>query len=149
MKKRKLNAVIFMTIALVFAIIFYSNSVFPQNLGAYFKPKYYGQFGPIAICIELFIAGFYLYKGDKKSNFALALFAFTSLLDPIFNLAGLFGSNVPIYATIVFIVCSIWSLYLAFSNTFNLGRIPLLEVIGSFALGVIIELSFNYFYQFL
>ncbi|HKL89758.1 hypothetical protein J4E06_15625 [Muricauda sp. NFXS6] len=148
MKKRKLNAVVFMTIALVFGISFYLNSVFPQNFDAYFKPKYYGQFGPIAICVELFIAGIYLYKGDKKSNFALALFAFTSLLDPIFNLAGLFGSNVPIYATIIFVVCSIWSLYLAFSNTYNLGRISLLEVIGSFVLGVIIELSFNYFFQF-
>ena len=66
-----------MTIALVFGISFYLNSVFPQNFDAYFKPKYYGQFGPIAICVELFIAGIYLYKGDKK---VISLLPFSLLL---------------------------------------------------------------------
>ncbi|MDF0716124.1 hypothetical protein PY092_08205 [Muricauda sp. 334s03] len=149
MTKRKSNALVFMTIGLVLAIVFYQNSAFPKNPEAYFKPEYYNQFGPIAICIELLIAGIYLFQGHKKSNFALALFAFTALLDPIFNLVGLFGSNVPVYAAFIFVVCAIWSLYLAFSNTYNLGRISLLEVLGSFILGVIIELSFNYIYQFL
>jgi len=149
MKKRKLNAVVFMAFALVLGISFYLNSIFPQDFGAYFKSEYFYQFGPIAICVELFIAGIYLFKGHKKTNFALALFAFTALLDPIFNLAGIFSSIVPVYASLIFIICAIWSLYLAFTNSFKLGRISLLEVLGSFVLGVIIELSFNYFYQFL
>ncbi|WP_127137961.1 hypothetical protein [Flagellimonas oceanensis] len=149
MTKRKSNALIFMAIALVLAIVFYQNSVFPNNPEAYFNSKYYYQFGPIAICVELFIAGIYLFQGHKKSNFTLALFAFNALLDPIFNLIGLFDSNVPIYATIIFVVCAIWSLYLAFSNTYNLGRISLLEVLGSFILGATLELSFNYLFQFL
>ncbi|WP_338195454.1 hypothetical protein [Flagellimonas marinaquae] len=147
--KRKLNAILFMAIALALGALFYANSIFPKNFEAYFKPQFYNQFGPIAICIELFIAGIYLFKGHKKSNFTLALFAFTAVLDPIFDLAGLFTSNVPVYATIILLGCSFWALYLAFSNTYNLGKISVPELIISFVLGTIIELSFNYYYQFL
>ena len=147
--KRKFNAIVFMAIALVLGSLVYINSIFPKEFEAYFQPQFYNQFGPIAICIELFIAGIYLFRGHKKSNFALALFAFTALLDPIFDFTGLFTTNVPVYATIILVTCSFWSLYLAFSNTYNLGRISAAELIGSLVLGTIIELSFNYYFQFL
>ena len=95
--------------------------------------------------MELFIAAYYLLAGHKKSNFALALFAFTALLDILFNLTGLFISGVPVYAMVLFFVCAIVSLWIAFSNAFNLGRITLVGAITSFVLGNAIEFYFNYF----
>ena len=54
---RKYIALIFMLIALVLGIIFFLDIRFPTGLEHYFKASYYNQFGPIAICIELLIAG--------------------------------------------------------------------------------------------
>ena len=133
-----------MGIALVFGIIFYKKIDFPVGLAPYFNLDFYNQFGPIAICIELLIAGYYLLKKNPKANFMLALFGFTAVLDPIFNLSGLFTSQVPLYATIVFVLCALVSLWLAFSNTFGLGRITLIGALMSFLLGNALELFFNY-----
>ncbi len=144
MKNRKIIAGIFLGIALVFGLLFYSKIEFPQGLGSYFKQEYYNQFGPLAICVELMIAGFYLLVKHSKANFTLALFGFTALLDPIFNQFGLFTSQVPTYATIVFVVCALLSLWLAFTNTFGLGRLSWIGALLSFALGTAVELFFNY-----
>jgi len=144
MINRKLVAGIFLTVALVLGAVFYNKLIFHQDLTLYFKAEYYNQFGPLAICVELLIAGFYLFTGHSKANFALALFAFTALLDPIFNLIGLFSSAVPVYAMVLFIICSIAALFLAFSNTFNLGRISWIGALISFLLGSAVELFFNY-----
>jgi hypothetical protein len=73
------------------------------------------------------------------------LFAFTALLDILFNLTGVFTSGVPNYAMVLFFVCALISLWIAFSNAFNLGRITLLWAIASFVLGNAIEFYFNYF----
>ncbi len=144
MKKRKAIAAIFILIALVLGIIFFLNLSFPVGLAGYVKKEYYNQFGPLAICIELLVAGYYLFKGHQKANFTLALFAFTILLDVFFNLIGLFTSIVPAYATFIFLACAGISLWLAFSNAFNLGRITLIAVLGSFILGNAVELFFNF-----
>lgn len=117
---------------------------FPIGLEAYFKKAFYGQFGPLAICIELLIAGFYLFVKHPKSNFTLALFGFTALLDPIFNTIGLFTSSVPAYGMVLFIICSLLALWLAFSNAFKMGRLSLIGVVISFILGLAVELFFNY-----
>lgn len=142
---RRSIALIFILISVVLGIIFFLNIEYPEDLGGYFKKTYFGQFGPLAICIELFIAAYYLFVGHKKSNFALALFAFTALLDILFNLTGVFTSGVPNYAMVLFFVCALISLWIAFSNAFNLGRITLLWAIASFVLGNAIEFYFNYF----
>lgn len=144
MNNRKIIASIFLIIAMVLGLIFYSRLSFPVGLEYYFQSEYYNQFGPLAICVELLIAGYYLFKGNSKTNFSLALFAFTALLDPIFNLIGLFTSIVPNYAIIIFIGCALVALYLAFSNAFKLGRISWLGAIASFLLGSAVELFFNY-----
>lgn len=144
MKTRKIIAIVFIIIAIVLGVIFYTKIDFPIGLDAYFIKEFYGQFGPLAICIELLIAGFYLFIKHPKSNFTLALFGFTALLDPIFNTIGLFTSIVPTYAMALFAICSLIALWLAFSNTFKLGRISLLGVIVSFILGIAVELFFNY-----
>ncbi|GAB5527827.1 MAG: hypothetical protein Roseis2KO_56990 [Roseivirga sp.] len=135
---------VFILIAFVLGVIFFLELEFPTGLDTYFKKNYYGQFGPLAISIELLIAGFYLYREHPKTNFALALFGFTALLDPLFNLTGLFASNVPIYGTIIFSVCAIVALRISLSNTFKLKKISLTAVFVSFALGVAVELFFNY-----
>lgn len=148
MKNRKLNAILFVAIALSLGIYFYLKSDFPENIQNYFKPEFFNQFGPIAISVELLIAGIYLFSNHKQTNFSLAVFGFTALLDPFFNLTGIFSSMVPHFATVIFIICAIWALWLAFTNTYNLGRISFLGAFGSFLLGVLIELSFNSFFQF-
>ncbi|NQX77628.1 hypothetical protein [Gilvibacter sp.] len=141
---RKILATVFMGIALVFGVLFYSKIQFPVSLEAYLQKSFYSQFGPIAICVELLNGGYNLFVKHKKSNFTLALFGFTALLDPIFNTVGLFTSNVPTHAMVVFVLCAFVALWLAFSNTFKMGRISLLGVILSFILGLAVELFFNY-----
>ena len=144
MKLRKLFALLFIILALVLGVLFFLEIDFPVDLQGYFDSEYYSQFGPLAICIELLIAGFYLFVKHTKANFALALFGFTAILDPIFNLVGLFTSLVPVYAMILFVVAALVSLWLAFTNTFQLGRISFLGALLSFAIGTAIELFFNY-----
>lgn len=133
-----------MMLALVFGVVFFMGIQFPMGLDSYLKAEYYNQFGPLAICVELLIAGFYLYSKHSKANFTLALFGFTALLDPFFDAVGLFTSNVPPYAMILFGCCALVALWLAFSNTFKLGRISFLGAVGSFILGNAVELFFNY-----
>ena len=143
MKNRNIIASGFIVIALALGTIFLSEIVFPVGLEDYLKKDYYNQFGPLAIGIELLIAGIYLFLGHSKANFTLALFAFTALLDPFFNMVGLFTSLVPLSAMGLFFCCALLALWLAFSNAFGLGRISFLGAFGSFILGVVIELFFN------
>jgi hypothetical protein len=144
MIKRKIIASVFIILALVLGGIFFLQIAFPNELQGYFKSEYYSQFGPLAICIELLVAGMYLFIKHPKANFALALIGFTAILDPIFNLVGLFTSLVPIYAMILLVAAALVSLWLAFTNTFNLGRISFIGALASFAMGTAIELFFNY-----
>jgi hypothetical protein len=144
MKTRKIIALLFIILALILSVIFYLEIQFPKGLEAYFKKEYYSQFGPLAISIELLIAGIYLFNKHAKVNFTLALFGFTALLDVVFNLLGLFTSMIPVYATVLFICCALLSLWLAFTDTFNLGRISFIGAVLSFILGNAVELFFNY-----
>ncbi len=144
MNIRKILAAVFILISIVLGGIFFKSISFPQGLESYFSSEYYNQFGPLAICVELLIAGLYLFVKNNKTNFTLALFGFTALLDPIFSTVGLFISTVPIYAMIIFVCCALISLWLAFSNSFSLGRISFFGAFGSFLLGTAVELFFNY-----
>ena len=141
---RKTIAAIFLLIALIFGIIFYQNLSIPSTLEGYFQSSYYNQLGPLTICVELLIAGIYLFIKHSKANFTLALFAFTAILDPVFNALGLFDSQIPLYATLIFIACALLALWLAFTNAFGLGRISFIGALGSFLLGTAVELFFNY-----
>lgn len=145
MKTRKTIAISFFLIALVMGVIFYLDLSFPKGLEDYFKKSYYGQFGALAIAIELMIASYYLFRENKKANFYLALFGFTAILDILFHVTGLLTSNVPIYGMIIFGICAIISFYIAFSNSFNLGKISLWGALLSFVLGNAIEWFFNFY----
>ncbi|MEM9650026.1 MAG: hypothetical protein AAF969_16225 [Bacteroidota bacterium] len=144
MNIRKIVAILFMGIAVVLGVLYYLGIQFPDTLQGYFKKEYYGQYGPLAISVELLVAGFYVFKKHPKANFNLALFGFTAILDPIFNLVGLFTSMVPIYAMVLFTLCAVIALWLSFTNTFGLGKITLLGAIWGFVLGNAVELFFNY-----
>lgn len=144
MNKRNTISWLLMLIALTLGLIFFMKIDFPVGLAPYFEKTYYGQFGPLAISIELLLAGFYLYRKHPKTNFTLALFGFTALLDPLFDFVGLFTSNVPLYGTIIFSGCAIAALWIALKNVFNLKKISIPTVFVSFALGLIVELFFNY-----
>ncbi|GAB1308602.1 hypothetical protein KH5_12850 [Urechidicola sp. KH5] len=144
MKKRKTIASLLLIIGIALSIAFIMKIEFHQGFEVYFKREYYNQFGPLAISVELLIASYYLFRGHKKTNFALALFGFTALLDPIFNQIGLFNSIVPLYGTIILSICALLCLWLAFVNTFNLKRLSNIAAILSVVIGVFIELFFNY-----
>ena len=144
MKKRKTNALFLLIIGISLSIAFIMKIEFPKGLEAYFKREYYNQFGPLAISVELLIASYYLFIKHKKTNFTLALFGFTALLDPFFNQIGLFNSIVPLYGTIILSICGLISLWLAFTNTYKLKRLSNLETFFSILLSVIVELFFNY-----
>ena len=144
MKKRKLISVLLLIVGVVLSIAFILKIDFPQGLEGYFKRAYYNQFGPLVLSVELLIAGYYLFIGHKKTNFTLALFGFTALLDPIFNQIGLFNSIVPLYGTVILSVCALVCLWLAFANTFKLKRLSPFTALLSAILGVVIELFFNY-----
>lgn len=145
MKKRKLVSLLLLLVGVVLSIAFILMIEFPQGFDAYFKREYYNQFGPLAISVELVIAGYYFFIGHKKANFALALFGFTALLDPLFNQLGLFESIVPLYGTIILSICGLVCIWLAFANPFELKRLSRLVSIISLVLGVFVELFFNYF----
>jgi hypothetical protein len=134
-----------MLLSLVLGIIFFLRLTYPEDISGYFKKTYYGQFGPLAICVELLIAACYLYIGHKRSNFALALFAFTALLDIIFKITGLNTSGVPVYGMVLFFTVAIVSLWIAFTNVFDLGRITLWGALTSFILGSAVEFYFTNF----
>ena len=144
MKKRKLISVLLLIVGVALSIAFLLKIEFPQGLEGYFKRAYYNQFGPLVLSVELLIASYYLFIGHKKTNFTLALFGFTALLDPIFNQIGLFNSIVPLYGTVILSVCAFVCLWLAFANTFNLKRLSPFTAILSAILGVVVELFFNY-----
>ncbi|NQZ45506.1 MAG: hypothetical protein HRT65_14465 [Flavobacteriaceae bacterium] len=144
MKKRKTISAILLVIAIGLGVAFLLDIAFPQGFEAYFKRAYYNQFGPLALAIELFIAAYYVFVGHQKTNFALALFGFTAILDPIFDQIGLFESIVPVYGTVVLGLCALVSLWLAFKNHFDLKPISLIAALLSFVLGVCIELFFNF-----
>ena len=141
---RKTIAVIFLLTALILGAIFYQQMNLPSSLEGYFQSSYYKQLGPLAICVELLIAGIYLVMKHSKANFALALFAFTAILDPVLNGLGFFDSQIPVYAVLIFIACSVVALWISFTNAFGLGRISFLGAFGSFLIGTAIELFFNY-----
>ncbi|PQB06084.1 hypothetical protein [Aureitalea marina] len=144
MKKRKITSLLLLLVGVALSVAFFLRIEFPQGFGDYFKRAYYNQFGPLAISLELLFAGYYLFIGDKKTNFALALFGFTALLDPLFDQIGLFNSIVPLYGTIILSVCGLFCLWFAFANTFQLKRLSRTAAILSVILGVLIELYFNY-----
>ena len=143
MNLQKILAVVFVLIAMGLGFDFHSDISYPEGPGGYFKNDYIGQFGPLAICVELLVAGIHLFRSHPKANFTLALFGFTALLDPVFNAVGLITTNVPVYGTMLFIFCAIPALWIAFTNTFDLGRISWPRAAGSFVLGILVELFFN------
>lgn len=144
MNKRKIISLLLLIIGLALSVAFIIKIEFPQGFEAYFKREYYNQFGPLVISVELLIASYYLFIGHKKTNFTLAFFGFTALLDPLFNQLGLFNSIVPLYGTIVLSTCALLCLWLAFANTFKLKRLSYIAAILSVVLGVFVELFFNY-----
>ena len=137
-------ALLLLIIGIGLSIAFIMKIEFPQGFEAYFKREYYNQFGPLAISVELLIASYYLFIGHKKTNFTLALFGFTALLDPILNQIGIFNSIAPLYGTIILSICALLCLWLAFANKYTLKRLSNLGAFFSIVFGVIVELFFNY-----
>ncbi len=143
--KRKTISLLLLLVGIVLSVAFIVRIEFPQGFESYFKREYYNQFGPLAISIELLIAGYYFFTGHKKTNFALALFGFTALIDPLFDQLGLFDSVVPLYGTIVLSLCGLLCIWFAFANPFELKPLSRLAAVLSLVLGIFVELFFNYY----
>ena len=140
---RKLIAGVFLGIALVLGAVYYQAIDFPVGLEPYFKASFYNQFGALALCVELFIAGYYLLRAHKKANFSLALFGFTALLAPVLSRFGFLSTQLPAYVLIIFVLCGVAALWLAFTNAFQTGRISVVWALVSFVLGLAVDLWFN------
>ena len=135
-------SIAYILVGLTLCIIFYPKINY-RDFEAYFQIGFYRQFGQIVIAVELIIAGIHLILKHKKTNFTMALFGFTAVLDPIFNYFGLLSSNVPLYGTILFLIFAVISFWIAFSDAFDSGKISIFNVVLSLILGVVIELFFN------
>ena len=142
---RKILSLAFIGVGITLCIVFYAAVDLPEDVRSYLRVGFYGQFGRMAIAIELLVAGFHLFRNHPKTNFTMGLFGFTAVLDPIFTYLGIFTSNMPLYGTIIFLCFAVISFWIAFTNAFGSGKISVLNVILTFSLGVIIELFFNYF----
>lgn len=144
MEKRKIISSLLFIVGLSLSIVFLANIEFPQGIEHYFKSQYYNQFGPLVISVELIIASYYLFVAHKNTNFTLALFGCTALLDGLFNQLGLLSSNMPMYGTIIISICALLCLLLAFTNSFQFNRMTIFKTIGSVVIGICTELFFNY-----
>ena len=142
---RRSLSLVYIVVGLTLCIIFYVGISFPEDIGSYFKSEFYKQFGRIVLAVELIIAGIHLLLNHKKTNFTMALFGFTAILDPVFNYLGILSSNIPVYGSIIYLCFAVVSLRIAFSNAFNSGKISVVNVVATFILGIVIELFFNSF----
>ncbi|WP_116106230.1 hypothetical protein [Lewinella sp. IMCC34191] len=146
MLKRKIVAALLLVLALWLGIDALGHIRFPVGLEGYFQPAYYRQFGPLALCVELFIAGGYLFVRHRKANFALALFGFTVILEIVKNLLGGYAGGALLFPSVLIGAAGIAALWMAFSNVFSIGRISFLAALGSFVLGTVIESFFTSLY---
>lgn len=142
---RKIIATVFILISLGLGIAFYGILEKPDSLEGYFLKSYYGQFVGVALCVELFIGGCYLYMSHKKTNFTLALFGFTAVLDIVYNLIGLTTYGIPTFGVIIIAPCVLGAFWIAFSNAFDLGKIGLKWAVVSFVMGNVVEFFFTNF----
>lgn len=62
MKTRKTIAVAFIVLSVILGVVFYLKIDYPENFVGYFKKSYYGQFGPLAICVELLVTAIFFTK---------------------------------------------------------------------------------------
>lgn len=140
---RRLLSLAYILVALALCLVFFRAIDFPVGIGPYFNFGFYQQFGAIAIGVEMLVAGIYLLTHHKKTNFAMALFGFTAVLDPILNYFGVFSTKVPLYGTILFLCFALVSFWIAFSNAFNTEKISVPTLLLAFVWGLIIDLIFN------
>ncbi|WP_439132477.1 hypothetical protein [Polaribacter sp.] len=66
MDKRKIIALLLLSIGISLSIAFLLRIDFPHGFAPYFKWEYYNQFGPLIISIELVIASIYLFNEHIK-----------------------------------------------------------------------------------
>ena len=147
LRTRKIIATVFIALALVLGAVSFRAIDFPIGIEAYFQPAYYQQFGRLALCAELLVAGRYLYVRHAKANFALALFGFSVLLDAACNISTLATGSFTLILGMLLLSCAAGvALWLAFTNTFRLGRITFVGAVGSFILGTLFESFFDALY---
>ncbi|WP_211361150.1 hypothetical protein [Maribacter flavus] len=58
MKKRKISSILLTVLGVILSAAFFLMIKFPEGFEVYFKKEYYNQFGPLAISLELVIAGY-------------------------------------------------------------------------------------------
>jgi hypothetical protein len=140
---RRLLSIAYILAGLTLVIVLYEEIIFSTEVREYFRIGFYRQFGHIVIAVELIIAGANLLVNHEKTNFVMALFGFTAVLDPVFNFLGIFTSSVPLYATIIYLFFAVISFWIAFTDAFKSGKISMVNVVVTFVFGLFIEWFFN------
>lgn len=152
MKTRKIIGIIFSVIAVLFSIIFITQSnlsfdikgYFDFSLKSYFSLEYLRQVTPLIICLILLYGGILLIVKPSKSNPVLALFGFTVLEEIVFSWFNVITINFPLTVAIIFLCCSLLALWIAYSNKINLKRLSFKQGLSSLIIGTLINV-FSYF----
>lgn len=153
MKTRKIIGIIFSIVAVLFSIIFITQSglsfdikgYFDLSFKSYFSLEYLRQITPLIICLILLYGGVLLIVKPSKSNPVLALFGFTVLEEVVLNWFNIIIIDLPVVVISVFFYCALLALWIAYSNKINLKRLSLKEGVSSAILGTLFNLFSYYF----
>lgn len=147
MSTRRIIGITFTVIAILFSTIFLIQTdlnfnlkeYFDYSFKSYFSLSYFNKILPLIHCIILLYGGILLIIKPTKSNPILALFGFTVLEEIVFGWFGLIAFDIPIYIIGIFFAISLFTLWIAYSDTINQKRLSLKEGLSSFITGTIIN----------
>ena len=138
MKKSKIIGASFTIIAIIFCINFMIQPDFSIRLESYFDFDYLMKLTPLVIGLMLFLGGAIFFINPDKANFTLSLFGHTAVEEIVFNWFGLSASTLSNDSTIVFFICGVIALWIAYSNAFNTKKLSFFEAVVSLIFGGVI-----------
>ncbi len=147
MQVRKIIGTVFSAVAIITLGFFITRTEFSFQLQAWLSFKYYMQFSPYIISIMLLYSGVYIIRENPKSNFAMAIFGYTILEITTLDWMGIVSNNLGTYPTLMFICCAIVALWISHTNSFNLKKLSLNEILISVFAGAM-ESLLLYYLQF-
>ncbi len=153
MESRKIIGGAFSLIGILCSIIFLIQSDINMNLKeyfdfsfkSYFSLSYFNQILPLVMCLILSYGGILLLVKPTKSNPILALFAFTVIEGILFHLFGIISIDFPTYIIIVYLLCVLLALWIAYSDHINQKHLSFKAGVSSLILGTLFNALSYYF----
>lgn len=130
----------FVVVGIAFAIIFAQPVKMNPNPGVWLSPDYYSQFLPIAVSFMLLICGTFLALEHAKANFNLAVFGHTAFEEVFFSSIGLTQSALSGWTKWVFLILSLVTLWIAYSNLLKQKPLSLGEALFGIIFGAVLVL---------